>query len=81
MEENIYYTENVSSKRTEALFIALTLLSGTLLIWQASTLVMDLLVYIFSGLFLVFLFYSINYRILTIRLTQQALQLKFGIFT
>src|SRR5574338_900604 len=81
MEEDICYTETVSSKWTEALFIALTLLFGGLFAWRITTRNLDILAYILCGMCLVFLFYIINYRILTIRLTRQALELKFGVFT
>lgn len=81
MKENICYTERITSKWTEALFIGLTLLLDGLFVWRVITRSLDTLSYIFAGLSLVFLFYVINYRVLTIRLTQQALELKFGIFT
>jgi len=81
MEENICYTETISSKRTEALFIALTLLFGGLFLFWVTINSLNILTFVIAGLSLVFLFYVINYRVLTIRLTRQALELKFGIFT
>lgn len=74
------YTERVSSNRTEALFVALTLFFFTLLIWRLTTDRLDLLAAIFFCLLAVFLFYSLNYRTLIIYLTPEWLKLKFGIF-
>lgn len=81
MEENICYSETISSKWTEALFVALTLLFGTLFLWRVTAKGPDTLALVLAGLALIFLFNVINYRVLTIRITRQALALKFGIFT
>jgi len=81
MTDDLIYTEKVSSNRTEALFVAFTLLFFTLLVRRLNTGRLDLLSAIFSFLFAFFLFYSLNFRTLVIRLTSQALMLKFGIFT
>lgn len=53
----------------------------SLLIWRVKTYRLDTLAYVFLGLFIVFLFYSLNYRILVIHLTSESLNLKFGIFS
>ena len=79
--ENLLYTERVSSKRTEMLFVALTLLFFTLLIWRVTARGLDILVLVFLCLFAFFFFYALNYRTLTIRLTTKSLKLTFGIFT
>jgi hypothetical protein len=75
------YSERLSSKRTEALFVGLTLLFGLLAIWRVSARGLDGLVIIFLCGFILFLFYSLNYRVLLIRLTTERVELRFGIFT
>ena len=75
------YTERVSSNRTELLFVALTLVFFTLLIWRVNAVSLDLLAGILFCFFCIFFFYSVNYRTLTIRLTSESLKLTFGIFT
>jgi Ca2+/Na+ antiporter len=77
----LIYNERVSSKRTEALFVALTILFFLLLMWRVTAGSLDLLAAVFTCLFGLFLFYSINYRTLIIRLTPESLRLTFGIFT
>ncbi|OGN90465.1 MAG: hypothetical protein A2Y88_02965 [Chloroflexi bacterium RBG_13_48_10] len=78
---DLIYSERISSDKTEALFPALMLLFLLLLIWRVVTGRLYMLVVVFSIVFTLFLFYSINYRILNIRLTPASLRLKFGIFT
>jgi hypothetical protein len=74
------YQEKLTSTRTEALFIALTLVFLGLFIqrvtiagWRTST-------YVFLFLAALFLFYCINYRLLVITITSKTLSLKFGVF-
>jgi hypothetical protein len=81
MTDNLIYEERLSSNRTEALFISLTILFLTLLMWQISRGSSDILSAAFFFSFIFFLFYSVNYRILIIRLTPESLKLKFGVFT
>ena len=81
MTDNLLYTERVSSNRTEALFVALTLIFVMLLLWRVNAGSLDLLAAVFFCLFGIFLYYSINYRTLIIRLTPESLKLTFGIFT
>jgi Ca2+/Na+ antiporter len=80
MTDNLIYHERVSSTWTEVLFLALTLLFLLLLIWRMNAASLDILAAIFSCFFILFLFYSLNYRILIIRLTSKSLKLTFGIF-
>jgi hypothetical protein len=80
MTSNHLYEERLSSKRTEALFIGLTIVFLMLFIWRISTNRFDILSAIFVFFFLFFFFYSVNYRILTIRLSPKSLTLTFGIF-
>ena len=81
MTENLLYTERLSSKRTEMLFLALTLLFFTLLIWRVTVHGLDILAAVFLCLCAFFFFCALNYRTLTIRLTTKPLKLTFGIFT
>jgi len=81
LTDDLLYTERVSSKRTETLFVALTLLFFTPLIWHVSAGRLDILTVVFFCLFAVFLFYSLNYRTLIIRLTSNSLKLTFGIIS
>jgi len=81
MTDNLIYEERLYSNRTEALFISLTILFLTLLMWQISRGSSDILSAAFFLLFIFFLFYSMNYRTLIIRLTPESLKLKFGVFT
>ena len=81
MNTHLIYSEKLSSKRTELLFTALTLLFLLLFIWRVIAGSVDFLVGIFLFFFVFFLFYSLNYRTLVIRLTSESLKLSFGIFT
>jgi len=80
MTDEVIYNEKVSSKWTEALFLSLTMLFFLLLIWRANTVSLDWAAVVFTCFFVFFLFYSVNYRTLLIRLTPDSLKLKFGIF-
>ena len=81
MTENLIYTERISSKKTEMLFVALLLLFFMLLIWRLTAYGLDFLAAVFLCLCAFFFFYALNYRTLTIRLTTRSLKLTFGIFT
>jgi len=80
-KDDLLYEERVSSKRTEALFLALAILFFLLLIWRLTAGSQDILAVAFFCLSGFFLFYLVNYRTLTIRLTPDSLKLTFGIFT
>lgn len=81
MNDDLLYHERVTSNRTEALFLALTILFFLLLVWRVSADGLDVLAAVFFFFFVFFLFYSVNYRTLIIRLTSESLKLTFGIFT
>ena len=78
---NLIYTESISSHKTEALFLVLMIFSLLLLIWRVTSDGLDILAVAFICLFIIFLFYSLNYRTLMIHLTTDSLKLTFGIFT
>ena len=81
MSDRHSYNEKISSRKTEALFLVLTLLCLVLALWRVSAVSVDVLAVLFSALFVFFLFYSLNYRTLIIQLTPQVLKLRFGLFT
>jgi hypothetical protein len=81
MNDDILYNERVSSNRTEALFLALTIIFLLLFIWRITVSSLDILAAVFLGFFSLFLFYSVNYITLVICLTSESLRLTFGIFT
>lgn len=74
------YEERVSSNRTEALFLALALAFLSLAAWRATASGFGFLTIASLCLSIFFLFYTLNYRTLVIRLTPQSLTLRFGIF-
>ena len=78
--EKFIYDESLSSSRTTSLFVFLMLIFLLLLLWRMNTSGLDFLSIIFLFLSGIFLFYSLNYRKLTIQLTPDVLQLTFGIF-
>jgi hypothetical protein len=57
------------------------MLSLLLLIWRVTSDGLDILAVAFTCLFILFLFYSLNYRTLLIQLSPDTLKLTFGIFT
>lgn len=79
--KDLIYTERISSNKTEALFLALTILFFSLFIWRVNTGSRDVLAVVFFCFFGFFFFYSVNYRTLLIFLTSEFLKLRFGIFT
>jgi len=81
-----YYYERVSSKRTQSLFLVLSLLFlglllGRVKIRRAKGAGRDRLANILAGASLFCLFYTLNYRTLIIWLTPETVQLRFGLFT
>ena len=81
MIDDLLYNERVTSNRTEALFLTLTILFFLLFVWRVNAGSLDILAAIFVCLSGLFFFYSVNYRTLVIRLSSKSLKLKFGIFT
>jgi hypothetical protein len=79
MKNHTNYEERVSSRRTEALFIALTGVFLLLLIWSVNGGEVEIVSVGLVCLYGFFLFCSLNYRTLVIRITPEALVLRFGI--
>lgn len=80
MNDNPTYNEKVSSNKTEALFIALTLLFLALLVWRVSAASFDIWAVVLLCLCSFFAFYALNYRTLIIQLSNEFLALKYGVF-
>ena len=81
MASQIDYSESLSSKRTEVLFVALTLLFAGLWVGRRWAIGWDGLGILLAVSAAFFAFYALNYRELHIRLTSDGLTLRFGIFT
>ncbi len=74
------YEERVSSTRTEVLFAVLGLSFLLLFAWRVTAVGFKPSTVIFLCLFGFFLFYSLNYRRLIVRITPESVELTFGIF-
>ncbi len=74
------YEERVSSTRTEALFVALTLIPLALFAWRVPSAGLDGWSAFLLVVTAMFLFYSLNYRTLVIRVSADVLRLRFGLF-
>jgi len=81
MNDSLIYSERVTSRRTELFFIALTLSTALLFLWRIKADGFDFLAGGFFFLCCTFLFYSVNYRTLIIRITPESVKLRFGLFT
>jgi Ca2+/Na+ antiporter len=80
-DQDLIYSESISSSRTQALFLALMVLFLGLLIWRVNTHRWEILGIVLGIFFILFAFYSVNYRRLIIHITPHALKLRFGIFS
>ncbi len=81
MADDILYHERLSSNRTEALFLALTTLFFLLYVRRVKTTGRDVRAAVLCFFSAMFVFYTLNFRMLRIRLTRHSLKLTFGIFT
>ena len=81
MDDEVIYHERLSSRGTTTLFLALGLVSFFLLLWRLKITGPDILAMVFGLFFMLFCFYTVNYRVLDIRLTARTLKLSFGVFT
>ncbi len=81
MKGEIFYEEGVTSRKTQALFLSLAGQFTGMALWSRKFPKRGLLSIISFFFASFFLFYSLNYRKLRIRLTPEELNLKFGIFT
>jgi Ca2+/Na+ antiporter len=81
MAEEIIYTEKLQSNKTEALFAGLAVVFFLVFMWRMSLGSLDVLGAVFLAFFVMFLFYSLNYRTLVIQISVTALRIKFGILS
>jgi hypothetical protein len=79
--KDILYNENITSNRTEALFLALSGVFGFLSFWSKRTPKTNRLSSFFPMMSGIFFFYSLNYRKLNILISQKTIRLTFGIFS
>jgi len=79
MARDVIYEEKVSSKRTELIFMLLVLLSFSLFTFFVATVRVGFLTVFFFCLTIFFLFCSLNYKTLVIRITPPTVELRFGI--
>jgi hypothetical protein len=78
--QTVLHAERLSSKKTEALFWGLALATLLLALWRQNAAGGGTLATLLFAGFVFFLFYALNYRTLTIRLTADELKLRFGLF-
>jgi hypothetical protein len=81
MANPLIYYERLSSSRTEALFVFLSLLFFGLFLLRLTAGSFDILAILLLAFFLLFLFYSFNYRTLRLCLSADTFSLQFGLFT
>ena len=75
------YTEYLTSKRTTLFFAMLSVSCFSLAIMRASWYAFEALTLTLAFFSAFFLFYTLNYRVLEIKLTAKALKITFGIFS
>lgn len=76
---NLVYTEKIRSSWTTALFAVLTLMFLTLFAWRYAVVGWEFRTGLFCFVGFLFLFYTINYRVLEIQISSKELNLKFGL--
>jgi len=80
MPDDLIYEERISSLRTEAVFVALSVLCLVSLAWRLIVSGYGFIAALLLFLSILFFFYALNYRVLVIRISTERLQLKFGLF-
>ena len=76
---NMLYSEKIRSTKTSLLFVILAMIFFALFGWRYSVVGFRFIPVLYAFLGLVFCFYVINFRELEISITDQTLQLKFGV--
>lgn len=79
--EDLLYQERLTSTGTQGFFLTLTLVFFIPFMVRVQAAVCDWLTLAFAFFAGMFLFYTVNYRLLAIRVTKKELVLKFGLFT
>ncbi len=80
MPNDLIYEERISSLRTEAVFVSLSILCLTLLAWRLIVSGAGTVAALFLFLSMFFIFYALNFRVLVVRMSEEGLRLKFGLF-
>jgi hypothetical protein len=80
MTNKLIYSEKVTSSKTTLLFVLLTLFFFYLMSLSINVLQNGFLAGLSRFLVVIFLFYTLNYHKLVIRITQTSLRLNFGLF-
>ena len=75
------YHEKISSRKTEWLFVSLTILFFLLFVWRMNVSGWNGLTVAILVFACFFLFYLINYRTLIIRITSDALKLSLSVIS
>mgnify|MGYP001146975263 CR=1 FL=1 len=75
------YHEQLSSSKTTALFLVLTILFACTFVWRLLAVSMDWVAILLLVLACFFLFYTVNYKTLGILIRKEYLILKFGVFS
>lgn len=78
-DDELLFEEKITSNGTEALYILLTLLSSMMYIQRVKAGKRDKLAGVSLFIAIFFLFHSLNYQTLVIRLTSRSLKLIFGL--
>jgi hypothetical protein len=81
MDANSNYHEKLASNKTQALFLGLATIFTLLFTWRKATAGLGGWAVVFLIFAVFFIFYSLNYRTLVIRLTSEHLKLTFGVFS
>ncbi len=76
---NVLYSEKIRSNKTSLLFVILAIIFFALFGWRVSVVGYRFVPGLYAFFGLVFFFYVINFRELEISITDQTLQLKFGV--
>lgn len=79
--ESLLYHERLNSTGTQGFFLVLTLVFFIPFILRVQAAVCGWLTFALGFFAAMFLFYTVNYRMLVIQVTAQELVLKFGLFT
>jgi hypothetical protein len=80
MQNDLIYEERISSLRTEAVFVALSVLCVAMLAWRLIVSGYGTVAALLLFLSTLFVFYALNYRVLVVRMSKEGLRLKFGLF-
>jgi hypothetical protein len=81
MIDNLVYNEKITSNKTTGLFLGLTVVFLLFFIWRTYSVTLDTLGIIFLCFFVIFFFYTVNYRTLQVHITLESVKLIYGMFS